>query len=711
MQTSILNFISRRPKLVESLASNAEPSSDGQKEDYCPTSSEVGAATGALTMTPSAISPRRAKEKRPLDAIKKAKHPSKKEKPVKRPRKTPGLNQSTPASLPGSSSSTSTPKSVSYKPSTHPPSCLEIARLDSISSAKASCRFYNRSLQGVYESCMLPTVTAFAALHTTSSSTYSSTMEQKSQWKHTMHRPPRASLPRTSSLSLPFLAHACTVVEAVLPEEEDPDDAETTSAPMEAKKSMPFQRKEPMKGRPRSYKNRILPTKEQWVEIKRVFAAARTAYNFANKRIRDDKAPIDTISLKKDWVRSEKDDCTKGVSTRIINNAIKEVVTSYKSNETKKKKNPRFTYEVKDRSVDARSEVVHIERAHVLLKVVSVDAVRETTKKKEKAEPVVPRTKRTEQRLKRSTTKRRAECGLCFGNNLEKVGALRIQGTSKIIKKIMKAGANLHAGALIQWDKMRNALYFIWIDDVAIPADPDPTFEHKRIASLDPGSSPFQQWYSPTSGEFGELLSGTHVVLKERYSRIDKLRKRINRRLKAPQDFVTKRQRTRYTWRKRNLKRQRVTKVLRRKLAREQKRLSGYMEAAHYDAANFLLKDHDIIIAPVLQTGWLMQKRKRKTGAKLSRNLYTWAHRLFRQRLAYTAARHPGRFVFECAEPGTSKTCTNCGAWKDGLRLGDKIYSCSHCGISVDRQIAGARNNFFAAYGMAVGLGWDGVGG
>jgi hypothetical protein len=29
----------------------------------------------------------------------------------------------------------------------------------------------------------------------------------------------------------------------------------------------------------------------------------------------------------------------------------------------------------------------------------------------------------------------------------------------------------------------------------------------------------------------------------------------------------------------------------------------------------------------------------------------------------------------------------------------------------VDRQLAGARNNFFAAYGLAVGIGWDGRGG
>ena len=595
-----------------------------------------------------------------------------KERPLKRQRNKKtmidGLKPSTPVSPLESSLNTSTPKSKIFKPSIRPPSCSEIARLGLISGEKAYSRFYNKSLQEVYASCTLPTETDYAALHTISSRAYSNTMEQKSLWKHTIHCPPRASSQTTYCLSSPFLAHACTAAEAVV------DDGQNKE---EEKKVLPFQRKEPIKGKPRSYKNRILATKTQWVEIKRVFAAARAAYNFANKRVREDGAPKDIISLKKDWVRTEKDESITGVSMRISNTAVNELVAAYRSNETKKRKDPNFTYEVKDRTSDARSEVIHIDRTKVLLDVIATPHV-----------------------------VGRAECQLIFGNNLKKVGALRVQGKSKIIQKIIDTGVKLHAAAKIQWDKTRNALYFIWIDDMIVPPDPDPTFQHKRIVSLDPGSAPFQQWYSPTSGEFGELLSGTSEVLKKKYYyRLDKLRKRVQQRIKAPQTFVTQRRRT-FTWRKRNLKRQRTTKQLRRKLAREQQRLSSYMASAHYDAANFLLKGHDIIIAPVLQTGWMMQKRNRKTGSKLSRNLHTWAHRLFRQRLAYAAARYPGRFVFECAEPGTSKTCTHCGAWKESLRLGDKVYSCSHCGISVDRQLAGARNNFFAAYGMAVGLGW-----
>ena len=30
------------------------------------------------------------------------------------------------------------------------------------------------------------------------------------------------------------------------------------------------------------------------------------------------------------------------------------------------------------------------------------------------------------------------------------------------------------------------------------------------------------------------------------------------------------------------------------------------------------------------------------------------------------------------------------------------------CDLQIDRDVAGARNNFFAAYGMAVGVGYDG---
>ena len=116
-------------------------------------------------------------------------------------------------------------------------------------------------------------------------------------------------------------------------------------------KRKPFKRKEPMKGKPRSYKIRMLFTKKQEIEVRRCFHAARSAYNFANKRVCVDGMRADTISLKKDWVRADKKlkETTVGVSSRIMNQAIKDLVQSYKSNYAKLKKKPSHKFKVKDR--------------------------------------------------------------------------------------------------------------------------------------------------------------------------------------------------------------------------------------------------------------------------------------------------------------------------------------------------------------------------
>jgi putative transposase len=157
-----------------------------------------------------------------------------------------------------------------------------------------------------------------------------------------------------------------------------------------------------------------------------------------------------------------------------------------------------------------------------------------------------------------------------------------------------------------------------------------------------------------------------------------------------------------------------TTRRLRRKLAKERRRLHGYVESAHYDAANFLLDHHDIIIQPILKVSELVKKKRderlqRVFGSKMARAMCTWSHYLFRRRLVSASARYAGRHVYETTEPGTSKTCTHCGTWKNDLRLGDKVFECRRCNLAIDRQLAGARNNFLAAYGMAIGMHWDRV--
>ena len=173
MQTSMMDFMSKRPRLSESLESNGLHHSIGQNQDDCPVSDETeGGNRAEVLNTPRASTSR---QENSLD--------------------------------------TSKPKSKASKPRIPPPpSCPEIVRLAATSGEKGTCRFYNGSLRSVYASCTLPTVKAFAASHTISSREYSSTTEQRSQWKQTTHRPPSTNLQRMFSLSSPFSAHTCKVV-------------------------------------------------------------------------------------------------------------------------------------------------------------------------------------------------------------------------------------------------------------------------------------------------------------------------------------------------------------------------------------------------------------------------------------------------------------------------------------------------------------------
>jgi transposase len=65
-----------------------------------------------------------------------------------------------------------------------------------------------------------------------------------------------------------------------------------------------------------------------------------------------------------------------------------------------------------------------------------------------------------------------------------------------------------------------------------------------------------------------------------------------------------------------------------------------------------------------------------------------------------------GRQVLYIEEPGTSKTCGNCGLWKKELG-GNKVYHCRRCGVVLERDVNGARNNLLAAYGRWLGVGPD----
>jgi transposase len=448
------------------------------------------------------------------------------------------------------------------------------------------------------------------------------------------------------------------------------------------KKRAPFTRKAPLEGRTRAYKIRMVLTTQQKQELKVCFAAARGAYNFANALIKYEDEPASVISIRKKWYAKQRPEWSSKVARRFEAGAIKDCVTAHTTNIEMRIKNPKHHYNVKNRSLQhSKTESLDVESSNVVLKI----------------EPL-------------QVSGSRAECLMYMGNNMARTGGIRLQDSKRVIGEVVKLGKNLHAGGRIQWVKNTDSFYYIWTYPQPLLIDEDALFERKRIAALDPGMAPFQEWYSPTSGEHGTLLTDAKISLKTKCLAIDRLRSRVDRR-KGHADRPTTRRCQAKSRKKQKHQRRKTTRRLKKKLARDCARLRGYVCHGHYSAARFLLEKHDIVIAPILATQRLTTKKHRCFGSAMARGMYTWSHRLFRQRLAYAAARYPGRHVFECGEPGTSGTCTLCGHWNDALRLGDKVCRCPSCGVCVDRQLAGARNNFWAAYGMARGVGWDGVGG
>ena len=107
----------------------------------------------------------------------------------------------------------------------------------------------------------------------------------------------------------------------------------------------------------------------------------------------------------------------------------------------------------------------------------------------------------------------------------------------------------------------------------------------------------------------------------------------------------------------------------------------------------------------------MVEKDSRVFNCKVARSMCTISHGLFSERLASLAQKYRGRYVItDSGEPGTSKTCSNCGYWDSSLGS-SKNYHCPRCGVHMDRDDNGWRGNLFAAYGKAVGVGWDGKSG
>ena len=124
-------------------------------------------------------------------------------------------------------------------------------------------------------------------------------------------------------------------------------------------------------------------------------------------------------------------------------------------------------------------------------------------------------------------------------------------------------------------------------------------------------------------------------------------------------------------------------------------KIRNLVDELHNKTALFLCKTFDLIFLPTFETSEMVAKRNKQSARKLdnksSREMLTWSHYRFKQKLKSKAEEYSCE-VWDCGEAYTSKTCGVCGHMSN---IGSaERWKCKHCGTRHDRDINGARNIF-----------------
>mmetsp|Transcript_9767 Transcript_9767/g.29584 ORF Transcript_9767/g.29584 Transcript_9767/m.29584 type:complete len:241 (+) Transcript_9767:2816-3538(+) len=184
--------------------------------------------------------------------------------------------------------------------------------------------------------------------------------------------------------------------------------------------------------------------------------------------------------------------------------------------------------------------------------------------------------------------------------------------------------------------------------------------------SIDPGIRTLYTIYSPVDGVAYELGKGDISRLCRHCRHMDVLISEIpgsknkQRRLKA--------------------------------LLKMRKRLKNLVKEVHCKVVLFLVRNFKNTILPSFDVSKMVCRGKRRLNSKSVRQVLTWSHYSLKQRHIYKAS-VTGSNVHITTEEWASKTCTNCLKVNHCLG-GAKTFRCPSCGLTVDRDLNGARNIF-----------------
>ena len=191
----------------------------------------------------------------------------------------------------------------------------------------------------------------------------------------------------------------------------------------------------------------------------------------------------------------------------------------------------------------------------------------------------------------------------------------------------------------------------------------------EKFIALDPGVRTFMTGYSP-EGTVTEWGKGDMQRIVRLCQTHDKMQSRLARK--------EGRHRTRYHLQK---------KVM----PRIRKKIRNLVDEVHKKLTKWLVSNYETVLLPKFETSQMVTRAQRRIRSKTARQMLTWSHYRFQQRLVNKTRECCSTQVIVCDEAYTSKTCGQCGKLHEKLG-GNKTFHCPHCGVTMDRDVNGARN-------------------
>jgi putative transposase len=192
---------------------------------------------------------------------------------------------------------------------------------------------------------------------------------------------------------------------------------------------------------------------------------------------------------------------------------------------------------------------------------------------------------------------------------------------------------------------------------------------------LDPGVRTFNTFYSP-EGVCGKLGDRYVEGLMKDGVRVDMFTS--NRFKKTDGDT------SRFVHSKK------TRKNMKRRCSLLRTKIKNRVSDLHWKSASVLTDNFQNIYIPSFESQSMAGSENRLISSRSVRKMLTLSHYSFRMKLEHMC-RMKGRRLTVVTEEFTSKTCGMCGVINAGLG-GDRMFRCSHCENTIDRDLGAARN-------------------